>query len=125
MSLDWPMCKNIIGRIARGLLYLHQNSRQRIIHRDLKAGNVLLDNEMNVRISDFGLARSFGETETIANTKRVVGTFCYMSPEYAINGFYSNKSDVFNFGVLVLEIVSEKKIEGSLILIINITFLDM
>ncbi|KAL3729970.1 hypothetical protein ACJRO7_027038 [Eucalyptus globulus] len=67
---------------------------------------------MNPKISDFGLARSFGGNESEANTKRVVGTFGYMSPEYAINGFYSVKSDVFSFGVLVLEIVSGKRNRG-------------
>lgn len=74
MFLDWPRPIHIIDGIARGLLYLHQDSRLRIIHRDLKASNILLDQDMNPKISDFGLARSFRENETAANTDRVVGT---------------------------------------------------
>ncbi|XP_072082415.1 G-type lectin S-receptor-like serine/threonine-protein kinase At4g27290 isoform X1 [Arachis hypogaea] len=107
--LDWTKRFQIISGIARGLLYLHHDSRLRIIHRDLKTSNILLDNDMNPKISDFGLARTFGGDQTEACTRRVMGTHGYISPEYAMHGSFSMKSDVFSFGVIMLEVVSGMK----------------
>ncbi|GMN73520.1 hypothetical protein TIFTF001_056108 [Ficus carica] len=108
IELTWELWYKIICGIARGILYLHEDSKHRVVHRDLKASNVLLDENMNPKISDFGMARLFGVDQSEANTHRPMGTYGYMAPEYASHGHFSAKSDVFSFGVLILELVSGK-----------------
>ncbi|GLT67762.1 hypothetical protein SLA2020_400470 [Shorea laevis] len=108
-QLDWERRCKIIVDIARGLNYLHEESRIRIIHRDLKANNILLDEDMSAKIADFGTARLFVKDETQGNTSKPIGTHGYMAPEYVLHGHFSVKSDVYSFGVLMLEIVSGKR----------------
>ncbi|XP_021811248.1 cysteine-rich receptor-like protein kinase 10 [Prunus avium] len=108
-GLEWERRFKIIVGIARGLLYLHEDSQLRIVHRDLKASNIPLDEEMNPKISDFGLAKLFCGSQTHGNTNRISGTFGYMAPEYARNGKFSTKSDAYSFGVLVMEIITGRK----------------
>ncbi|MED6205660.1 hypothetical protein PIB30_019782 [Stylosanthes scabra] len=108
-SLDWTTRFNIVTGVARGLLYLHEEAPERIIHRDIKASNILLDERLNPKISDFGLARLFPGDDTHVQTFRISGTHGYMAPEYAMRGYLSVKTDVFSFGILVLELISGRK----------------
>ncbi|XP_057866721.2 cysteine-rich receptor-like protein kinase 19 isoform X1 [Cryptomeria japonica] len=107
-ELDWQKRYNIIIGIAHGLHYLHEDSQLRIIHRDIKATNILLDDKLNPKITDFGIARFFPEDVTQIQT-RVAGTCGYMAPEYVMRGHLSVKVDVYSFGVLLLEIVCGRK----------------
>ncbi|XP_009334010.3 probable leucine-rich repeat receptor-like serine/threonine-protein kinase At3g14840 isoform X2 [Pyrus x bretschneideri] len=105
LKLDWPTRHKICVGIARGLAHLHEESRLKVVHRDIKATNVLLDKNLNPKISDFGLAKLDEEDNTHIST-RIAGTFGYMAPEYAMRGYLTDKADVYSFGILVLEIVS-------------------
>ncbi|GMG99318.1 hypothetical protein Nepgr_001158 [Nepenthes gracilis] len=105
LKLDWAKRFHICMGVARGLGYLHQESRLRIVHRDIKASNILLDSDLNPKISDFGLAKLYDDKVTHIST-RVAGTIGYLAPEYALRGHLTEKVDVFGFGVVALEIVS-------------------
>ncbi|GLT30493.1 hypothetical protein SLA2020_052890 [Shorea laevis] len=105
LHLDWPTRFSICLATARGLAYLHEESRLRIVHRDVKASNILLDAELCPKISDFGLAKLYDDKKTHIST-RVAGTIGYLAPEYAMRGHLTEKADVFGFGVVALEILS-------------------
>ncbi|KAI3774930.1 hypothetical protein L1987_49494 [Smallanthus sonchifolius] len=107
LNLDWTTRQKICIQVARGLAYLHEESRLKIVHRDIKATNVLLDKELNAKISDFGLAKLDEEENTHIST-RIAGTIGYMAPEYAMRGYLTDKADVYSFGIVALEIVSGK-----------------
>ncbi|KAL0350775.1 UNVERIFIED_CONTAM: G-type lectin S-receptor-like serine/threonine-protein kinase [Sesamum radiatum] len=103
------VCLNIIMGIARGLVYLHQDSGLRIVHRSIRTSTILLDNKMNPKISVFALAKTLANNQSEPEAGRVVETYNLMPPEYAMHGILSFKSDVYSFGVTVLEIVSGKR----------------
>ncbi|VFQ88479.1 unnamed protein product [Cuscuta campestris] len=107
LVLDWPTRLKICIGIARGLTFLHEESSLRIVHRDVKATNVLLDGNMNPKISDFGLARLNEDDKSHIST-RIAGTVGYMAPEYALWGHLTYKADVYSFGIVLLEVVSGK-----------------
>ncbi|XP_024994638.1 putative receptor-like protein kinase At4g00960 [Cynara cardunculus var. scolymus] len=106
--LDWKRRYDIITGVARGLLYLHEDAHDCIIHRDIKASNILLDEKWVPKIADFGMAKLYPEDQTHINT-RVAGTNGYMAPEYVMHGKLSIKADVYSFGVVVLELISGQK----------------
>ncbi|PQQ12373.1 putative serine/threonine-protein kinase [Prunus yedoensis var. nudiflora] len=104
-ELNWRVRREICLGIARGLAYIHEEVKPHIVHRDIKASNILLEKNFHPRISDFGLSKLFPENITHIST-RVAGTLGYLAPEYAISGHLTRKSDVYSFGVLILQIVS-------------------
>ncbi|KAH1058913.1 hypothetical protein GYH30_003131 [Glycine max] len=107
-TMDWPTRMKIALGSAKGLAYLHEDCSPRIIHRDIKASNVLLDQSFEAKVSDFGLAKLTNDTNTHVST-RVMGTFGYLAPEYASSGKLTEKSDVFSFGVMLLELITGKR----------------
>ncbi|XP_038974428.1 probable LRR receptor-like serine/threonine-protein kinase At1g53440 [Phoenix dactylifera] len=105
LKLDWQIRRKICLEVARGLTYLHEESRLKVVHRDIKATNILLDKDLNAKISDFGLAKLNEEENTHIST-RIAGTMGYMAPEYALRGYLTDKADVYSFGVVMLEVIS-------------------
>lgn len=107
-TLDWPTRLKIALGSAKGLAYLHEDCHPKIIHRDIKASNILLDFNFDAKVADFGLAKIASETHTHVST-RVMGTFGYLAPEYASSGKLTDKSDVFSFGVMLLELITGRR----------------
>ncbi|XP_061992112.1 cysteine-rich receptor-like protein kinase 2 isoform X2 [Rosa rugosa] len=107
-TLNWEKRYEIITGTAEGLVYLHDNSKTRIIHRDIKASNILLDSRLRAKIADFGLARSFEEDKSHISTA-IAGTLGYMAPEYLAHGQLTEKADVYSFGVLIMEIITGRQ----------------
>ncbi|KAG5244284.1 proline-rich receptor protein kinase [Salix suchowensis] len=106
--LEWETRLKIAIGSAKGLAYLHEDCHPRIIHRDIKASNILLDHNFEAKVSDFGLAKSFSDASTSSThiSTRVMGTFGYMAPEYALSGKLTDKSDVYSYGVVLLELIT-------------------
>ncbi|XP_047252764.1 putative serine/threonine-protein kinase isoform X2 [Capsicum annuum] len=105
VTLDWPKRASICVGTASGLAFLHEEAAPPIVHRDIKANNILIDENLQPKIGDFGLAKLFPENVTHLST-RVAGTIGYLAPEYALFGQLTKKADVYSFGVLILEIIS-------------------
>ncbi|KAI9128942.1 hypothetical protein K1719_000425 [Acacia pycnantha] len=107
-TMDWPTRLKIALGSAKGLAYLHEDCHPKIIHRDIKAANILLDFKFEAKVADFGLAKFTSDVNTHVST-RVMGTFGYLAPEYASSGKLSEKSDVFSFGVMLLELITGRR----------------
>ncbi|GFP99917.1 proline-rich receptor-like protein kinase perk1 [Phtheirospermum japonicum] len=106
--VSWATRMKIALGSAKGLAYLHEDCQPKIIHRDIKSSNILLDENFEAKVADFGLARLYSETDTHVST-RVMGTFGYLAPEYALTGKLTYKSDVFSFGVVLLELITGRR----------------
>ncbi|WOK92279.1 proline-rich receptor-like protein kinase PERK7 [Canna indica] len=107
-TMDWPTRLKIAMGSAKGLAYLHEDCHPRIIHRDIKTSNILLDNNFEAMVADFGLAKFTSDTNTHVST-RIMGTFGYLAPEYASTGKLTEKSDVFSYGVMLLELITGRR----------------
>ncbi|KAJ1383751.1 Serine-threonine/tyrosine-protein kinase, catalytic domain [Sesbania bispinosa] len=118
LKLNWPTRQKICVGIARGLAFLHEESRLKVVHRDLKAANVLLDKDLSPKISDFGLAKLNEEDNTHIST-RIAGTYGYMAPEYAMHGYLTEKADVYSFGIISLELARLLKEKGNLMELVD------